>query len=170
MAPVSNHAYSEGDFFAVPLRGGGYGVGIAVCVGPRGTVVGRFFGAVRDSIPPLSELEDLTEGDSIHVSHFRDSGLKDGSWKLIGQHPNWASYEWPIPKFGWFQSPRDGSSGKMFEMELDENLRTIRQKTVSREIFDTLPYEGVVGPEAATITLTLALTRPGWKPKVPGLG
>jgi hypothetical protein len=58
----------------------------------------------------------------------------------------------------------------MFEIELDENLRPIRQKTVSREIFDTLPYEDLVGPEATAITLTLALTRPGWKPKVPGLG
>jgi hypothetical protein len=52
-------------------------------------------------------------------------------------------------------------------MELDENLRTFRQKEVSREHFESLPYEEVVASKAAEILLTLVLTKPGWKPKLP---
>ena len=169
MASVNNPPYSEGDFFAVPLKTGGYGIGIVVVTGPRGTAVGRFFGTTRDSVPTLNELKHLTEGDSIHVEHFRDEGLQDGSWKIIGQHPSWDSYDWPIPKFGWFQPFTDKSGGRAFEMELDENLRTFRQKEVSIEHFRTLPYEGVVPAKAAEITVTLVLTRPGWKRPIPGL-
>ncbi|MEE8046817.1 MAG: Imm26 family immunity protein [Dehalococcoidia bacterium] len=168
LASENSHSYSEGDFFAVPLKSGGFGVGIAVCVGPRGTVVGRFFGPTREAVPTMDELGNLTEDDSIHVEHFRDDGLKNGSWEVIGRHPMWDSYEWPILKFGWFQTLASGSGGKAFEMELDEDLRTFRQKEISREQFEKLPYEGVVASKAAEITLTLVLTRPGWKPKLPG--
>jgi hypothetical protein len=166
---VNELPYKEGDFFAVPLKTGGYGIGIAVCVGPRGTLVGRFFGPVRDSVPAISELENLTETDSIHIEHFRDDGLRDGSWSVIGQHPLWDSYNWPIPRFGWFQPFADRPGGRAFEMELDENLRTFRQKEVPIEHYKALPYEGVVASQAAEITLALVLTRPGWKKPLPGL-
>jgi len=169
LAFATNNSYSEGDFFAVPLKTGGYGIGIAVCVGPRGTVVGRFFAPVRESLPTMNDLEHLTENDSVHVEHFRDGGLRDGSWTIIGQHPTWDSYEWPIPKFGWFQPFGDQPGGRAFEMELDENLKTYRQKEISMAHFEQLPYEILVGSKAAEITITLALTRPGWKRSIPGI-
>jgi len=161
--------YSEGDFFAVPLKSGGYGIGIAVCVGPQRTVVGRFFESVYDELPTADELNHLTEDDSVHIEHFRDDGFQDGSWKIIGQHPSWDAYEWPIPRFGVFQPNANDSQGQAFEIELDEDLRSARQKKVSVEHFRTLPYEILVPAKAAEITLTLALTRPGWKRSVPGL-
>ncbi|MBN4064812.1 hypothetical protein JYU04_03650 [Dehalococcoides mccartyi] len=169
MASAKNISYSEGDFFAVPLKSGEFGIGIAVCIGPKRTIVARFFSPVRSEIPEIDELEHLTEDDSIHIEHFRDSSLRDGSWKIIGQHPEWDSYEWPIPRFGWLQPNADKSGGRTFEMELDENLKTIRQKEVSMEHFNTLPFEAVVSPKEVEITLMLALTRPGWKRQIPGL-
>ena len=165
MASVNNHSYTEGDFFAVPLKTGGFGLGIAICVGSRGTVVGRFFGPVRDSVPSLGDLENLTENDSIHIEHFRDDGLRNGSWEVIGQHLEWDAYDWPIPKFGWFQASSKEATGQHFEIELDENLKATRQKKVSLEQFEKLPLEGISGAKAAEVTLTLVLTRPGWKRK-----
>lgn len=168
-----NQQYSEGDIFAVPLKTGGYGIGIAICLGLIHNVVARFFGQVRESLPSLEEFANTTESDSVHVEHFLDDGLRDGSWKVIGQHPAWDAYEWPIPKFGWFQpansSSSDTSEGRAFEMELDENLRTYRQKEVSIDHFNSLPYEILVSSKEVEITLALALTRPGWKRKIPGL-
>lgn len=160
---VTNSSYSEGDFFAVPLKTGGYGIGIAVCLGPRGSVVARFFAPVRDSVPELSEIEHFTENDSVYVEHFSGEALQDGSWQIIGKLPDWDSYEWPIPKFGWFQPFSDKPGGRAFEMELDENLKTFRQKEVSISHFETLPYEGKVGSKTVEISVGLALTRPGWK-------
>jgi hypothetical protein len=165
LASANTDKYSEGDFFVVPLKTGGFGLGIAVCVGLKGTVVGRFFAPVWDSLPTLSDLENLTENDSVHVEHFRDDGLRDGSWQVIGQHPTWDAYDWPIPKFGWFQAASDDTGGRRFEMELDEDLKTIRQKEVSLEQFEMLPPEGVSGAKATEVALTLVLTRPGWKRK-----
>jgi hypothetical protein len=37
----------EGDLFAVPLRDGGYGIGVVARVGRRGVLVGYFFGRRR---------------------------------------------------------------------------------------------------------------------------
>jgi hypothetical protein len=165
LASANTNTYSEGDFFAVPLKTGGFGLGIAVCIGSRGTVVGRFFGPVRDSVPTLDGLENLTENDAAHIEHFRDDGLRDGSWKVIGQHPEWDVYDWPIPKFGLFQSSSNEAAGQHFEIELDENLKATRQKKISVEQFEKLPPEGISGAKATEVTLTLVLTRPGWKRK-----
>lgn len=159
--------YKEGDFFAVPLNTGGYGIGIAVCLDAKGGVVGRFFDGIHETPPPLIDLIELTEDDSVHVEHFHHLGLIDGSWIVIGQHPTWDSYDWPIPKFGWFQPFEVKPGGRAYEMELDESLKTVRQKEVSIEHFETLPYENVSGSTATELILTTVLTRPGWKPRLP---
>ncbi len=169
LAPATNNSYSEGDFFAVPLKSGGYGIGIVVCAGAKGTAVGRFFLPVQDEIPAIDKLNRYDERDSVHIEHFRDGGLRDGTWKIIGQHPRWDSYEWPIPRFGVFQPNANDSAGQAFEVELDEDLKAFRQKKISIDQFRTLPLEMISSSKAAQITITLALTRPGWKRSVPGL-
>ena len=161
--------YSEGDFFAVPLKTGGFAIGLALCLGIKHDVVARFFGPVRDSLPSLDELKNLREINSAHIEHFLDDGLRDGSWEVIGQYPEWDAYDWPIPKFGWLERSPSNSEGQAFEVELDENLRASRQKKVSIEHFNTLPYEVLVGSKDVEITLALALTRPGWKRKLPDI-
>ncbi len=168
-----NPSYSEGDFFAVPLKTGGFGVGLAVCLGVKHDVVAHFFGPVRESVPSIDDLVNLTELNSAHIEHFLDDGLRDGSWEVIGQYPEWDAYDWPIPKFGWLQrsaaDSANNSPGQAFEVELDENLRAARQKKVSIEHFNSLPYEILVGSKDVEITLALALTRPGWKRKIPDI-
>jgi len=156
--------------FAVPLKTGGFGVGIAVCLGIKNDVVAHFFGPVMESVPALSEFSDLGENDSVHIEHFLDDGLRNGSWKVIGRYPEWDAYDWPIPRFGWLQKSAISLEDQAFEVELDENLKPVRQKKVSLEHFNTLPYEILVSSKEVEITLALALTRPGWKRRIPDLG
>src|SRR5207247_10946755 len=52
--------YEEGTRFAVPLRDGGYGVGIVARIGGRGVTIGYFFVLVRSVVTILSEVDTLS--------------------------------------------------------------------------------------------------------------
>jgi Immunity protein 26 len=60
-------AYSEGDWFAIPLRGGGFATGLIARMMPHreGVLLGYFFGPRRDKVPTLDELRDLSTPDAI---------------------------------------------------------------------------------------------------------
>jgi hypothetical protein len=47
---------SEGDGFAVPLRDGGYAIGVVARMDRKGSVLGYFFGPRYDEPPKLAEV------------------------------------------------------------------------------------------------------------------
>jgi hypothetical protein len=57
MMPQAN--YNEGDWFAVPLREGGFAIGVIARVMPRkeGVVLGYFFGPRRNAVPTVEEAQ-----------------------------------------------------------------------------------------------------------------
>ncbi|WP_425308290.1 Imm26 family immunity protein [Ammonicoccus fulvus] len=66
----------EGDWFAVPLRKGGYAVGLIARANRDGVLLGYFFGPRREAVPSLSDVEELTPDDAIRVGKFGHLGLK----------------------------------------------------------------------------------------------
>jgi hypothetical protein len=91
--------YEEGDWFGVPLRGGGFGVGLAARVGRSGVGFGYFFGPKRDALPTVDELGALTPADAVLAKRFYDDALKKGEWPRIGPCKAWSRDAWPMPAF-----------------------------------------------------------------------
>lgn len=92
--------YREGSWFAVPLKSGGYGVGVVARTAPAGKIIVAYlFGPRRDVIPGLSELNQFRPGDAVRRVRTGDLGLLNGTWRLIGASEVWQRAEWPMPAF-----------------------------------------------------------------------
>ncbi|WP_198432657.1 immunity 26/phosphotriesterase HocA family protein [Burkholderia ubonensis] len=92
--------YSEGTWFAVPLRTGGYAIGVVARMAPKGKIVlAYFFGPKCDAVPALSEVEGLKPTDAIKCVRLGDLGMVNGEWPIIGASPGWAREDWPMPSF-----------------------------------------------------------------------
>ena len=90
--------YKEGTWFAVPLEQGGYGVGRVARHAPHGKIILAYlFGARRDHVPTLDELDQLEPHQAVKVRRSSDLGLVDGSWPVISDSPRWERDRWPIP-------------------------------------------------------------------------
>jgi hypothetical protein len=91
--------YREGDWFAVPLRNGGFAVGLVARANPKAALLGYFFGPERKGIPSPDDLPGLRAKDAVLVGMFGHLGLTQGSWPTIGRLTNWDRAEWPMPVF-----------------------------------------------------------------------
>src|SRR5229473_6828898 len=91
--------YPEGTWFAVPLQGGGFAIGLLARLDGRGSAFGYFFGPKRNCIPDIRDIDTLTYKDAIVVALFGDLGLLNGEWPVIGKPSQWDRNEWPLPPF-----------------------------------------------------------------------
>jgi hypothetical protein len=121
--------YEEGDVFAVPLRGGGYGLGVVTRMDGNGVALGYFSGRRYNDLP------------DIHQARI-DSDTA-GRWTVLGRLPRWSREDWPMPAFG----RREEFSGRCFRVEYaDDNPGTpIRELPIAPEECDSLPEDGLVG-------------------------
>jgi hypothetical protein len=92
--------YREGSFFAVPLRQGGYAVGLVARMAPQGKIVLAYlFGPKLVSVPSLSDVAGLRSIDATKCLRVGDLGLLNGEWPVIGDLPHWRREDWPVPEF-----------------------------------------------------------------------
>jgi Immunity protein 26 len=91
--------YLEGDWFAVPLLDGGFGVGVIARANPKAALLDYFFGLPRAEIPTLSDVADLKPGDAVLIRKFGHLGIVQGRWPLMGRIDGWDRQEWPTPVF-----------------------------------------------------------------------
>ena len=162
MARRGRLPYREGDWFAVPLRDGGYGVGRVARMPPppkRGVhLLGYFFGPRRDRVPALEEVASLAPGDAVSVERFHDLGLVEGRWPVIGgAGPGWAAERdrWPMPAFGF----HDETRGRYYRREYADDPRQpmARQDPITAEQYAGLPRDGFAFVGAVEIRLTRLL-------------
>jgi hypothetical protein len=122
----------EGDWFAVPLRRGGYVVGLVARRPRRGTVIlGYFFGPERKAIPTLQELAGVRAQDAQLVCRVKDAALHRGVWPVLGRRSRWRRKDWPMPAF----HRREGLTGRGIRIEYDGDNLT----TPSRELPASVP-------------------------------
>lgn len=153
MKPQNVH---EGDWFAVPLREGGYGLGVVARKGKHGILLGYFFGPRRESLPSLAETEKLTPRETVLVERFGDLGLRDRTWTLLGASGSWTREAWPIPEFRRTEVP----SGKTWKViYIDDPRIPGREEPCSPEVAATLLPDRLAGAGAVEIRLT-ELLRP----------
>ena len=135
--------YSEGDWFAVPLNKGTFGVGRLARKGGKWNVLfGYFFGPPRAEVPPESELISLKATDAIMLSRFGDLYLISGRWQIIRDTQAWSRLLWPMPAFG-----RVDSAKQAWETVYDDdepNQWVDMQKSTLSKIA-VLPKDSVMG-------------------------
>lgn len=92
--------YREGSWFAVPLPGGGYAVGVVARTAPAGRIMLAYmFGPKRDSLPTLDELEGLQPEQAVRRLRTGDMALLNERWPLLGDSRHWNRAAWPMPAF-----------------------------------------------------------------------
>jgi Immunity protein 26 len=93
--------YREGDWFAVPLAGGGYAVGLIARSPKNGKILlGYFFGPRRFELPKVADLLALTPEEAVLVDRFGDLCLFRQEWPVLGPTPDWDRGRWVMPAFG----------------------------------------------------------------------
>lgn len=153
--------YSEGQWFAVPLKDGGYALGIIV----RGSYktkggLGYFFGPRYESVPDEQETWRKQPSDAVLIAWFGDLGIIWGNWPLIPSTRPFRRGEWPVPKFKRIDAIKPE---KGWLVEYDQEIGGITELLPVRETYcDTenlkgLPDDGVDGYEAIEIVLTRLL-------------
>ena len=147
-------SYGEGDWFAVPLREGGFAVGVIARAMPHkeGILLGYFFGPRRDDVPTLDELKSLSASDAVLVDRFGQLGLVRGTWPLLGRIDGWDRGAWPTPAFGRFEE----LTGRAFKVIYDDANpnRLVREQQVAPYALVGLPKDGLSGAGAVERILT----------------
>jgi hypothetical protein len=149
--------YREGDVFAVPLRDGGYGIGVVARMDGRGIVLGYFFGERHDDPPEPGDVHGSKPADSVHILRFGDLGLIRGEWPVIGPLPGWNREEWPMPAFGRQQD----LTGRCLRVEYphDDPSGPPREVEISSDELAALPEDGLAGFGFVEVRLTRLLAR-----------
>ena len=92
--------YREGSWFAVPLRTGGYALGVVARMAPEGRIiVAYFFGRKYKEIPRTDVLKALEPVHAIKRLRLGDLGLVNGDWLIVGESEPWRRGDWPLPQF-----------------------------------------------------------------------
>ncbi|WP_309893697.1 Imm26 family immunity protein [Archangium sp.] len=145
-----------GDWFAAPLRTGGYGVGVVARKGRKGILFGYFFGPRSACVPGLVELQELRAVDAILVRQFGHLGLLERKWPVIGRLENWRMEDWPLSEFGRV----DESLGKAWRVRYPDDLSGLGEETpCSIEAAKALPCDALAGDGAIEILLTDVMER-----------
>jgi hypothetical protein len=98
--PVSRELdYRVGDWFMVPVEGGGWVTGVVARMNGTGDVFGYFF-APRQAIRPApGDVESFRADDAAWLGMFGDLGLVSGRWQVCGRVGGFTREGWPMPGF-----------------------------------------------------------------------
>lgn len=151
-----NGTYSEGDVFAVPLDGGGFGLGLVARARNR-FVLGYFFDAIVHSLPRVEEVR-FERDDAVAANIFGDDGLVDGTWPVLGQLPQWDRDIWVMP---WFvDAHRQGQVSRILSSYYpDDPTKSLGRQVVSAEQAERLPPDTFSPRRAQEIGMDVLLHR-----------
>lgn len=156
--------YSEGQWFAVPLKDGGYALGIIA----RGSYktkggLGYFFGPRYETIPDGKETWRKRPSDAVLIAWFGDLGIIWGKWPLIPSTRPFRREEWPVPKFRRTDALKPEKGWLVeYSQEVGGIPAPIRETYCDAKSLMGLFEDGDYGYEAIEIVLTRLLSE-GYK-------
>jgi len=150
--------YREGDWFAVPLGGGGFAVGIVARANPRGALLGYFFGPRRAEFPEMAELAELRPTEAALIGTFSYLGIKRGEWPLLGRLEGWDRSEWPMPVFVRYEE----LTGRSFHVFYDDDdpAKFLREERIPPGSAEQGPRDSAMGAGYVEELLTDLLGSP----------
>lgn len=152
MAKVDAH---EGDWFAVPLREGGWAVGVVSRANPEGVLFGYFFGPRHTEVPVLDDVVSLTTADAVLVGKFGYLGLRKGNWPILGRLSGWDRTTWPLPALVRCEE----LTGRSFKVVYDDHdpNKLLREEPIAAGVPEQGPKDGLMGAGFVEKVLTSAL-------------
>ncbi len=146
---------SEGSWVVVPLRNGGWGLGLVARRGGEGGLLGYFFGPRRTDRPVLDDVRGHRSEDAVTVAYFSEARIVDGTWPVLGTLPSWRREDWPVPDFG-FRYRDEPPERRHF----DDSLHWTGSERMTIEDYERLrlPDSAFFGTEAIELTLTRLLS------------
>ena len=147
--------YREGDWFAVPLREGGYAVGVVARANPKAALLGYFFGPRRDAVPSVEEVADLKANDAVLIGKFGHLGLTQGKWPIIGRPRHWNRNDWPMTVFVRYEE----LTGRSFTVfyDGDDPAKLVREEQIAPGAGEQGPKDGLMGAGYVEKVLTALL-------------
>jgi hypothetical protein len=146
--------YREGTWFAVPLRDGGFGVGVVARMSPEGKIIlCYFFGPRRTSVPSLKEVESLDPAGAIRVIRIGDLSLIRAEWPIIGNSPLWNRSDWTMPPF----ARRDDVSGTAWRVQYSDSDPNAIDREIAEPYESSLERDSVFGAGAVELLMTRLL-------------
>lgn len=143
MSKLQRTQFQESDWFAIPLIGGGFAVGVIARAPKDGKVLfGYFFGLMQDEMPSLEAVSRFSPGKSILLTKFGDYSLYHGEWRVIGRQAGWNRSLWPMPCFS-----RIDEKGKAVKVQYSEDDPTIcvRETPCSAKEAKKYPEDRMLG-------------------------
>lgn len=149
---LSKRRYCAGDWFAVPLRDGGFAIGVVARVSTGGVLLGYFFGPKVDVVPSLDAVGELRATDAVMVRRFGHLGLEQGKWPILGRLATWEPAAWPMPVFVRYEE----LSGRSFRVVYadDNPNELLREQQVPPGDSEQGPKDGMLGAGAVEKVLT----------------
>jgi len=138
-----------GTTFLVPLRDGGFALGVLARADENGSALGYFFGPRVSGVDEV-ELDRIDPGDALLVGMFGDLELIRGNWPVVGKVRGWSSDRWPIPPM----SRIDEKAGRAWLSTYDDALRCVNETEITPAEASRYPYDRLMGAGAAEIRLT----------------
>lgn len=131
---------NEGVGFAVPLRQGGYGIGLLARQN-KGIALGYFFNKVFTSIPEDLDTSDLNYWKIVLIGQFSCMGIQKELWPILKTNFQFKREEWPIPVL----KMQDPITEQYFSVLYDESLLREKRKKIDKEEADELFGHGLYG-------------------------
>lgn len=140
---LSKKIYTEGSFFAIPLRDTTFAVGLIIRINDS-SVLGHFLNKKFIEIPDPHQISKLFLSlENIALTRiFGSRGLDKRRWPVFGKMDQWKREVWNVPVFG----KKDALADYYFKIHYDDNLKFIKQELVSdADKIKNLPKEGSAG-------------------------
>lgn len=91
----------EGALFQIPLRSGGYGIGLVARTSRIGLMLSYGFDRIYDVTPSIDQLQDLQPTDACNTQVLSDAAVTKKRWNVIGPLRCFQRAAWPNPPFRW---------------------------------------------------------------------
>lgn len=150
---TSNQTISEGTWFVVPLRNGGFCRGLLARTNGKGIAFGYFFGPKRETVDALPRVSDLRSCDAILIGQFGDLGLLKGEWKIVGQDLEWDRTLWPMPPFVRV----DEDAGTAMMATYNDDFDIVSDEPCDPSLAEEFPKDSLMGYGFVEIKLTRML-------------
>lgn len=137
----------------MPITGGGYARGVVSRLNGHGVVFGYFFGPKFVSAQTAPR-DGLIADQAILIGMFGDLGFVDKTWIVVGQVPQWAREEWPLPPL----VSVDPHSTRVVLSTYDENtLEFVGNRSIDASEMQRFPRDGTMGAGAVESRLSKLL-------------
>ena len=155
---MPHFAYRLGTVFGVPLKDGGYGVGVVARVCPRGGVILAYLFPWRfANVPRSADFGEIDPASAIRVIMSGDLGIISGEWPVLGEI-GIDHFHWPMPEFVRHE-PVSNRAFKVSYADGDPGM-IIEEIRIGPDEAQALPKDGLHGAGAVERLMSQLLGGP----------